>query len=109
MAGLGYTLVDFDELEKAIAQLKLAKDNLGTQLKKIKGIIDGSVNNPEIYLSKDARVTQEQFDIMYSKWASRFESYVQEYIDYFEKAKSIYTIRGEDEAKKAQQLNSFID
>ncbi len=109
MAGLGYTLVDFDELEKAIAQLKLAKDNLGTQLKKIKGIIDGSVNNPEIYLSKDARVTQEQFDIMFSKWAARFDSYVQEYIDYFEKARSNYIIRGEDEAKKAQQLNSFID
>lgn len=109
MAGLGYTLVDFDELKKAIAMLKLANDNLGTQLKKIKGIIDSSVNNPEIYLSKDARVTQEQFDIMYSKWAERFESYVQEYIDYFEKVDEIYIIRGEDEAKKAQQLNSFID
>ena len=109
MAGLGYTLVDFDELEKSIAQLKLAKDNLGTQLKKIKGIIDGSVNNPEIYLSKDARITQEQFDIMYNKWASKFDLYVQEYIDYFEKAKNIYSARSDDTAIKAQQLNSFID
>lgn len=109
MAGLGYTLVDFDELDKAIAQLKNTKDNLGNQLKKIKGIVDGSVNSPEIYLSMDARVTQEKFEEMFNKWAIKFDNYVQEYIDYFEKTKTMYAERGDDEAKKASQLNSFID
>ncbi len=106
---LGYTLVNFEELEKAIEQLKKTKVRLGDQLKKIKGIIDRSVNNPQIYLSKDARVTQEQFEVMYNKWAQKFDNYVQEYIDYFEKAKNIYLSRAEDEANKAKQLNSFID
>ena len=109
MAGLGYTLVDFGELDVAIRQLKSAKESLNTQLTKIKGIIDGSVNNPEIYLSMDARVTQEQFNEMFNKWARKFDSYVQEYIDYFDKAKSMYESRAEDEANKAKQLNSFID
>lgn len=109
MAGLGYTLVDFDELDKAIAQLKSTKENLSTQLTKIKGIIDGSVNNPEIYLSKDARVTQEQFNEMFNKWARKFDNYVQEYVDYFEKTKNMYASRAEDEAGKAKQLNSFMD
>ncbi len=106
---LGYTLMDFDELGKAISQLKLAKDNLGTQLKKIQGIINKSVNSPEIYLSKDARVTQEKFNEMYNKWAQKFDNYVQEYIDYFERTKAKYESRAEDEATQAQQLNSFID
>ncbi len=109
MAGLGYTLVDFDELDKAIKQLKTAKDSLGNQLKKIQGTIENSVNNSEIYLSMDARVTKEQFEEMYNKWAAKFDNYVQEYIDYFEKAKTIYSNRAEDEGKKAQSLNSFID
>ena len=109
MAGLGFTLMDFDELEKAINQLKTAKENLSSQLTKIKGIIDGSVNNPEIYLSKDARVTQEQFEQMFNKWARKFDSYVQDYIDYFEKAKTRYAGRAEDEAEKAKRLNSFIE
>ena len=106
---LGYTLVDFDELAKAIAQLKSAKESLSTQLKKIKGTIDGSVNNPEIYLSKDARITQERFEEMYNKWAVKFDSYVQEYIDYFEKTKAMYEERAEIEAGNAEKLNSFID
>ncbi len=106
---LNYTLVDFTELEGAIAQLKQTKEKLSTQLKKIKGIIDNSVNNPEIYLSKDARITKEQFEDMFNRWAIKFDSYVQEYIDYFEKAKSTYETRGETEGRNAQQLNSFID
>ncbi len=106
---LNYTLVDFGELEGAIAQLKQTKENLSTQLKKIKGIIDGSVNNPEIYLSKDARITKDQFEDMFNRWAQKFDSYVQEYIDYFEKARGMYETRAENEARNAQQLNSFID
>lgn len=109
MAGLGYTLVDFDEFDKAISQLKATKENLSIQLKKIKGVIDGSVNNPEIYISMDAKVTQEQFEEMYNKWANKFDNYVQEYIDYFEKAKAIYANRAIDESEKARRLNSFID
>ena len=109
MAGLGYTLVDFDELDKAIKQLETAKDNLSTQLKKIQGIINNSVNNPEIYLSADARVTQEQFDEMYNKWAVKFDNYVQEYIDYFNKAKTIYMERATTEEENARKINSFIE
>lgn len=109
MAGLGYTYVNFNDLEKTINQLKTAKDNLGTQLIKIKGIVDGSVNNEQIYLSKDARVTKEKFDEMFDKWAKKFDGYVQEYIDYFEKAKNTYEIRAETGTRKVKVLNSFID
>lgn len=106
---LGYTLMDFAELERAISQLKSAKDSLGNQLKKVNGIIDGSVNNSQIYLSKDARITKERFNEMYNKWASKFDAYVQEYIDYFTKAKATYETRAETETTNAQKLNSFID
>lgn len=109
MAGLGYTSVNFEELEKAISQLSLAKDSLNDQLKKIKGIIDGSVNNPEIYLSSDARVTREQFDDMYNRWAVKFDNYVQEYVDYFNKVKKVYSDRAKIEGDNARKLNSFID
>lgn len=106
---LGYTLVDFGELEGAIKQLEKTKIDLGDQLKKIKGIIDSSVNNSEIYLSADARITKEQFEDMYNRWAIKFDNYVQEYIDYFKKAKETYAGRAETEGRNAQQLNSFID
>ncbi|MCX4357546.1 MAG: hypothetical protein OSJ43_15240 [Oscillospiraceae bacterium] len=106
---LGYTLVDFGELEGAIKQLEKTKNDLGNQLKKIKGIIDNSVDNPEIYFSEDARITKEQFEDMYNRWAVKFDNYVQEYIDYFKKVKEIYEGRGKTEARNAQQLNSFID
>lgn len=109
MAGLGYTLVDFGSLERAINQLKMAKEHLGSQLNRVRGTIDGSVNNEQIYLSKDARVTKERFDQMFDKWARKFDGYVQEYIDYFEKAKATYESRAETEASTAQRLNSFID
>ncbi len=106
---LNYTLVDFSELEGAIKQLEATKIKLGDQLKKIKGIIDNSVNNPEIYLSKDARITKEEFEKMFNKWAIKFDNYVQEYIDYFKKAKTTYETRGETEGRNAQELNSFIE
>lgn len=106
---LGYTLVDFTELESAIKLLEKTKNDLGDQLKKIKGVIDGSVNNPEIYLSEDARITKEQFEDMYNRWAIKFDNYVQEYVDYFKKAKDTYEARAKTESKNAQQLNSFID
>ncbi len=106
---LGYTYVDFEALEGAIKQLETTKENLATQLKTIKGIIDNSVNNPEIFFSEDARVTREQFEDMYNRWAAKFDSYVQEYVDYFKKAEEIYKTRGETGKREAQQLNSFID
>ena len=109
MGGLNYTFVDLEELERSISQLKLAKDNLETQLKKIKGIIDSSVNNSEIFFSVGAEVTQKQFDEMYDKWAIKFDNYVQEYIDFFEKAKNTYATRDEHVAGDALKLNSFID
>lgn len=106
---LGYTYVNFEELTKTIEQLKRTKDSLGTKLKEIKGIIDGSVNNPQIYLSQDARITREQFEEMYNKWAIKFDNYVQEYIDYFNAAKNKYENRADNETRDAQKLNSFID
>lgn len=106
---LGYTLVNFEELEKAIQQLKTTKEALNDKLKSIKGIVDNSVNNTEIYISMDARTTREQFEEMYGKWANKFDSYVQEYITYFEKAKTIFETRATEESNKAKQLNSFID
>lgn len=106
---LGYTLVNFDELDTAIKQLRTTKDTLNEKLTKIKGIIQNSVNNTEIYLSMDARTTREQFEEMYGKWAPKFDRYVQEYIDYFENAKRIYETRAETESNKAKQLNTFID
>lgn len=106
---LGYTLVDFDELEKAVKQLETAKTSLDDKLKSIKGIVDSSVNNAEIYLSSDARVTREQFEQMYNKWAPKFTAYVQEYIDYFNKTKIMYQERAEKEKDDAGKLNTFID
>ncbi len=106
---LGFTEVNFDELEPAIGQLRSAKDSLGNQLKTIKGIIDGSVNNQLIFRSQDARITREQFEEMYNKWAQKFDNYVQEYIDYFNAAKSRYEQTAENETNEAKKLNSFID
>ena len=106
---LGYTYVDYEELARTIDQLKRTKDSLGTKIKKIKGIIDGSVNNPQIYKSDDARITLEQFEEMYNKWAQKFDNYVQEYIDYFNAAKLKYEERVKIEGNEAQKLNSFID
>lgn len=106
---LGYTLVDFDELEKAIKQLETAKEELNNKLKTIKGIVDSSVNSAEIYLSADARTTREQFEEMYNKWAPKFDTYVKEYIDYFNKTKAMYIERGETEEESAKKLNTFID
>ncbi|MCM1167618.1 MAG: hypothetical protein NC401_16590 [Ruminococcus sp.] len=106
---LGYTYVEFGELERAINQLTATKENLSTQLKKINGIIDGSVNNEQIYLSQDARITKEQFQNMYNRWAQKFDNYVQEYIDYFKAAKAVYEQRAATETQSAQKLNSFID
>lgn len=106
---LGYTFVDFESLEGAIKQLETTKENLSTQLKTIKGIVDNSVNNPEIFYSEDARVIKEQFEDMYSRWAIKFDNYVQEYVDYFKAAEEIYKERGATGTREAQQLNSFID
>lgn len=106
---LGYTYINFQELEQAINQLKAVKENLATQLMTAKGEIDKSVNNPEIYLSQDARVTKERFEEMYNKWARKFDEFVQEYIDYFNAAKDIYIQRAKTETNVAQSLNSFID
>ncbi len=106
---LGYTYVDFAALEQAINQLKAAKEDLATKLKNIKGKISGSVNTPDIYMSQDARVTEQEFETMYSKWAPKFDQFVQEYIDYFNEAKKIYEQRGETETKVAKSLNTFID
>lgn len=106
---LGYTFVDFEALEAAIKQLQTTKENLGTQLKTIKGVVDSSVDNPEIIYSEDARVLKEQFEDMYGRWAVKFDNYVQEYIDFFKKAEQTYKQRGETGSREAQQLNSFID
>lgn len=106
---LGYTYVDFEALTQAINQLNSARENLATKLKNIQGKINGSVNNPEIYMSHDAEVTKEEFETMYSKWAPKFDQFVQEYIDYFNEAKKIYEQRGETETKVAKSLNTFID
>lgn len=106
---LGYTFVDFEALEAAIKQLQTTKENLGKQLKTIKGVVDNSVDNPEIIYSEDARVLKEQFEDMYSRWAVKFDNYVQEYIDFFKKAEQTYKQRGETGSREAQQLNSFID
>lgn len=106
---LGFTEVNFVELEQAIAQLKTIKENLNAQLRSAKGEIDNSVNNPEIYLSQDARVTKEQFEEMYNRWAQKFDGYVQEYIDYFNRAKELYEQRAATETSVAQSLNQFID
>lgn len=106
---LGYTYVDYESLEAAIKQLETTKENLSTQLKTIKGVVDSSVNNPEIIYSEDARVLKERFEDMYGRWAVKFDNYVQEYIDYFKKAEQTYKQRGETGSREAQQLNSFID
>lgn len=106
---LGYTYVNFEDLESAINQLKSTKESLAKQLQTIKGIVDSSVHNPEIIFSEDARVTKEQFEDMYNRWAKKFDDYVQEYIDYFKKAEETYRGRAELEKKEAQTLNSFID
>ncbi len=106
---LGYTYVDFEALESAIKQLEATKNNLGNQLKTIKGIVDGSVNNPDIIYSEDARVLKEQFEDMYNRWAQKFDNYVQEYIDYFKAAEEVYKQRGATGTREAQQINSFID
>lgn len=106
---MNYTLVNFDELGNAITELTNAKEALNGQLNKIKGIIDNSVNNPDVYASSDARVTREQFEDMYNRWASKFDNYVQEYIEYFKKAKQTYEQRAETESGNAQKLNAFID
>ena len=46
---------------------------------------------------------------MYTKWAKKFDGYVQEYIEFFEKASKEYTGTSELIDTQAKNINQFID
>lgn len=106
---LGYTLVDYGALTQAVNQLRGIKDDLGKKLTEVETEMQKSVNNRDIYLSKEAKTCQQQFDQMYNKWAKEFDKYVQEYVDFFEKAGKQYSQTGEAIDSQAKNLNQFID
>lgn len=106
---LGYTLIDYSALTQAVTQLKGIKEELSKKLNEAQAEMQKSVNNRDIYLSREAKTCQQQFDQMYTKWAKKFDGYVQEYIEFFEKASKEYTGTSELIDTQAKNINQFID
>lgn len=106
---LGYTLIDYSALTQAVNQLKGIKDDLSKKLNEVQAEMQKSVNNRDIYLSREAKTCQQQFDQMYTKWAKKFDGYVQEYVDFFEKASKEYNITSDIIDNEAKNINQFID
>lgn len=105
---LGYTKVDYDALKVAIDELNTIKEELGKTLRTVKDDMDATANTRETYLSREAETCKKQFDDMYTRWAQKFDSYVQEYIDFFNEAGKTYTQTGDVIDANAKNLNAFI-
>lgn len=102
------TKIDYEALKTAVSELEGIKTDLGTTLKSVKDDMDATANSQDTYLSREAETCKQQFNEMYSKWAQKFDAYVQEYIDFFNKASESYTQTGEAIDTNAKNLNSFI-
>lgn len=52
---LGYTLIDYSALTQAVTQLKGIKEDLSKKLNEAQAEMQKSVNNRDIYLSREAK------------------------------------------------------
>lgn len=105
---LGYEYIDYDALQKAVEELNNIKNDLNQTLKNVLDEMNSSVDNRDIYLSKEATSCKQEFQQMYDRWAKKFDGYVQEYVDYFNEVSKQYTQTGETLEANVKNNNSFI-
>ena len=106
---LGYTLIDYGALAQAVNQLKGIKDDLNKKLTEVETEMQKSLNPRDVYLSREAKTCQQKFEEMYNRWSKKFDGYVQEYVEFFDKASKEYKQTGDAVNSAAQNLNQFID